>query len=141
VNNFLSKQYNAAYEAFWSTVSHDDLKRLLKLYSSDSPDEKYQQALQKDFAFIIEGERQFQHLRTSVSDIVEQIDYMVKLVGPDHVGIGSDFDGMSSTPIELEDCSKLQSITAELVKRKYSDIDIQKISCSNFMRVFERVCG
>ena len=141
VNTFLSEQYNVAYEKFWSTVSRDDLKRLLKLYSSGLSDEKYQSTLQKDFAFIIEGERKFEHLRASVSDVVDQIDYMVNLIGPDHVAIGSDFDGMSSTPLGLEDCSKLQSITVELAKRGYSDIDIQKISSGNFMRVFEQVCG
>jgi len=101
VNNFISEKYNDAYNEFWNTVSTDQLKSLMRLYSSPTPDDEYQRALKKDFGFIIEGERKFQHLRVAVKDIVDHIDYMVSLVGPDHLGIGSDFDGMSSTPIGL----------------------------------------
>ncbi len=141
VNNFISEKYNNAYNEFWNTVSHDQLKDLMALYSSAVPDDEYQQALQKDFGFIIEGERKFQHLRVAVKDIVDHIDHMVSLVGPDYIGIGSDFDGMSSTPIGLEDCSKIPNITKELVARSYNETDIKKILGGNFLRVFAGVCG
>jgi len=62
-------------------------------------------------------------------------------VGPDHVGLGSDFDGVFSLPRGLSDCSMVPNITKELVRRGYSDEDIEKILGGNFMRVFRQVCG
>jgi len=141
VNNFISEKYNNAYNEFWNTISAEQLKSLMRLYSSPLPDDEYQQALQKDFGFIIDGERKLENLRVAVKDVVDHIDHMVSLVGPDYVGIGSDFDGMSSTPIGLEDCSKLANITKELAARNYSEIDIKKILGGNILRVFAGVCG
>jgi membrane dipeptidase len=66
--------------------------------------------------------------------IVEHIDHVVKLVGADHVGLGSDFDG-ATMPEGLEDCSHLPRITAALVKKGYSDEDIRKILGGNTLRV------
>jgi membrane dipeptidase len=77
----------------------------------------------------------------SVSDVVDHIDYIVKLVGPDYVGLGSDFDGVHSLPNGLEDVSHMPNITRELVKRGYSEENIKKILGGNFMRVFKQVCG
>jgi membrane dipeptidase len=70
--------------------------------------------------------------------IVDHIDHIAKTAGIDHVGIGSDFDGISSTPVGMEDVSKLPAIRAELHKRGYSETDIRKIMGENFMRVFAR---
>jgi len=72
--------------------------------------------------------------------IVDHIDHIVKIAGIDHVGIGSDFDGISGdAPVGMEDVSKLKAIPAELKKRGYSEADIHKIMCENFMRVFGEV--
>ncbi len=71
--------------------------------------------------------------------IVDHIDHMVQVAGIDHVGIGSDFDGIPSTPEGMEDVSDLQNIPAELKRRGYSDADIRKITGENFMRVFAAV--
>jgi membrane dipeptidase len=72
--------------------------------------------------------------------IVDHIDHIVKVAGIDHVGIGSDFDGISgNAPVGMEDASKLKAIPAELKKRGYSDADIHKIMGENFMRVFGEV--
>jgi membrane dipeptidase len=68
--------------------------------------------------------------------IVDHIDHMVKVAGIDHVGIGSDFDGIPSVPEGMEDVSKLPAIPAELKRRGYTDSDIRKIMGENFMRVF-----
>ena len=75
----------------------------------------------------------------SYTRIVDHIDHMVKVAGIDHVGIGSDFDGISNTPVGMEDVSKLPAIRAELKKRGYSEADIRKIMGENFMRVFAEV--
>lgn len=74
----------------------------------------------------------------TVSDFVDHIDYIVDLIGIDHVGIGSDFDGGGV----LEDCfdvSEMKNITAELLERNYSWEAIEKIWGGNFMRVFREV--
>jgi membrane dipeptidase len=69
--------------------------------------------------------------------IVEHIDHVVKLVGPDHVGLGSDFDG-AVMPDGLEDCSKLPKITEALLRKGYSEDDIRKILGRNLLRVMEQ---
>jgi membrane dipeptidase len=66
--------------------------------------------------------------------IVEHIDHAVKLVGADHVGLGSDFDG-ASMPEGMEDCSKLPKITEALLRKGYSDGDIRKILGGNTLRI------
>ncbi len=66
--------------------------------------------------------------------IVEHIDHVVKLVGADHVGLGSDFDG-ANMPEGMEDCSKLPKITEALLRKGYSEADIRKILGGNTLRV------
>ncbi|WP_460914719.1 dipeptidase [Spirosoma areae] len=72
--------------------------------------------------------------RASLSDIVDHIDHIVKLAGIDHVGIGSDFDGGGGVN-GLEDVSQIENLTAELVRRNYSEADIAKIWGGNLLRV------
>jgi membrane dipeptidase len=69
--------------------------------------------------------------------IIEHIDHVVKLVGPDHVGLGSDFDG-ASMPEGMEDCSKLPKITEALLRKGYTGDDIRKILGGNTLRVMEQ---
>jgi len=66
--------------------------------------------------------------------IIDHIDHAVKLVGADHVGLGSDFDG-ADMPDGMEDCSKLPKITEALLRKGYSDEDIRKILGENTLRV------
>lgn len=70
--------------------------------------------------------------------IVEHIDHAVKLVGADHVGLGSDFDG-ATMPDGLEDCSKLPRLTEALLRKGYSESDIKKILGENTLRLMEEV--
>jgi membrane dipeptidase len=72
-----------------------------------------------------------------LSAVLDHIDYIVKLVGVDFVGLGSDFDGIPYPPVGLEDVSKYPGITEGLVKRGYRKKDIQKILGGNFLRVFK----
>jgi membrane dipeptidase len=75
----------------------------------------------------------------TVSRLVDHIDHVVKLVGIDHVGIGSDFDGVQSTLSDLADVSQLANLTIELLRRGYSETDIDKILGGNMLRVMEEV--
>lgn len=77
----------------------------------------------------------------SLDDVVAHIDHVVKIAGVDHVGIGSDFDGISDAPQGLEDESKMPALTAALLKRGYSEPDIKKIMGGNFLRVMREVVG
>ena len=75
----------------------------------------------------------------SVSRLVDHIDHIVKLVGVDHVGIGSDFDGVQSTLSDLPDVASLPNLTRELLKRGYSEQDVHKILGGNMLRVMEEM--
>ncbi len=77
--------------------------------------------------------------RPSLSQVVDHIDYMVNIGGVDHVGLGSDFDGIDFTPRGLEDVTTFPKITAELKKRGYSNRSIKKILGGNVMRVMKTV--
>jgi len=70
----------------------------------------------------------------TVHTVVDHIDYIVRVAGIDHVGLGSDFDGVSQLPDQLEDVSTYPVITQELLNRGYSDGDIRKILGGNVLR-------
>ena len=74
-----------------------------------------------------------------VARLVDHIDHIVKLVGVDHVGIGSDFDGVQATLSDLASVSDLPNLTFELLRRGYSESDVDKILGGNILRVMEVV--
>ncbi len=76
--------------------------------------------------------------RVEWTKIVDHIDHAVKLVGADHVGLGSDFDG-ANMPFGMEDVTKLPAITGELLRRGYSEDDVKKILGENTLRVMVEV--
>ena len=75
----------------------------------------------------------------NVSRIVDHIDHIVKLVGVDHVGIGSDFDGVQITTSDLATIADLPNLTKELLRRGYSEADVNKILGGNMLRVMDAV--
>jgi membrane dipeptidase len=77
--------------------------------------------------------------KPSVETLVDHIDHIVDLVGPEHVGLGSDFDGIPSTPKGLEDASKMPAITEELVRREYSEDYIRLILGGNHLKLLKEV--
>ena len=77
------------------------------------------------------------NVRPSLTLLIDHLDHIVKLIGVDHVGIGSDFDGINSSPRELNDVTNMPLLTKELLKRGYSKEDIYKILGENFIRVFK----
>ena len=77
--------------------------------------------------------------KATVADVANHMDHIRKVAGPDHVGIGSDFDGIPSVPVGLEDVSKYPALTAELLRRGWSDDDVKKALGLNVLRVMRRV--
>jgi membrane dipeptidase len=74
-----------------------------------------------------------------VGRVVDHIDHIVRLVGVDHVGVGSDFDGIQATPAGLSSVAELPNLTAELLRRGYTEEDVTKILGGNILRVMEEV--
>lgn len=85
-----------------------------------------------------EFEEKFPASLATVADVVDHIDHMVKVMGIDHVGIGTDFDGGGGVD-GCADASQMYRITMELLRRGYSEKDIRKIWGENFLRVFRDV--
>ncbi|MEZ6083445.1 MAG: membrane dipeptidase [Phycisphaerae bacterium] len=75
----------------------------------------------------------------TVHTLVDHIDHIVEVAGIDHVGIGSDYDGVGQLPAQLEDVSCFPHITQELLNRGYSETDIHKVMGGNLLRVFREV--
>ena len=75
----------------------------------------------------------------TLSQVADHIDHIREVAGVEHIGIGSDFDGIGSVPIGLEDVSTYPALTAELISREYSDEDILNILGRNVLRVMRQV--
>ena len=140
VSEQLRVESNNLRNQMWEEI--EDLERMAKRSRSGHYD--------KSAAFIKEETSKIQQRyrlvmsdleQPTLSDTVDHIDHMVKVAGIDHVGLGSDFDGIANGPVGLEDCTKFPSITEELMRRGYADGDIQKIIGLNTMRVMEENIG
>ena len=77
--------------------------------------------------------------RATLADVVDHIDHIRKIAGIDAIGLGGDFDGVSCTPVGLEDVSKYPNLTRVLLEKGYSADDIRKIYGGNFLRVMRAV--
>src|SRR5690606_12893549 len=112
----------------------DDLLKKLKEEKNiekDSDEEK---------EFEAEFNKEHPKRYATVADVADHIDHVVKLVGIDYVGIGSDFDGVGdSLPVGLKNAGDYPNLIYELLKRGYSDDDIQKICGGNLLRVWKQV--
>jgi membrane dipeptidase len=76
--------------------------------------------------------------RGTYKDVADHIDHIVKVAGIDHVGIGSDFDGITMWPIGLDDVSSYPHLTEELLHRGYSESDVHKVLGANALRAFRQ---
>lgn len=90
-------------------------------------------------AFAQEWQRANAFPFASVADVADHIDHAVQVAGIDHVGLGSDFDGVGDTlPTGLKDVSQYPNLIAELLRRGYAEVDVQKICGENVLRVLRR---
>lgn len=76
---------------------------------------------------------------TPLSVLIDHIDHIARVAGVDHVGLGSDFDGVSALPEGMEDVTRLPAIARALLERGYAEADVKKILGGNMLRVMERV--
>ena len=131
-DSFLSQEYAAAYRALSTDSEARD--RALTQKFGDNEAQKLMQGQRWSDEMIRAGKLP----QVSWEEIVEHIDHAARLVGADHVGVGSDFDG-AFMPEGMEDASKFPLITEGLLRRGYSDADIRKILGENSLRVMEDV--
>jgi membrane dipeptidase len=74
-------------------------------------------------------------VRASLIDVADHIDHIRRVAGVDHVGIGSDFDGITAVPSGLEDVSRMPYLLAELLERGWTRDDLAKLCGGNVLRV------
>jgi membrane dipeptidase len=127
------------YAGFIDSTFETKRNVLLQQYQPEI-DSLIKQNMQPDYARIITAEKykdQLLSIRPSISVLLDHLDYIVKLVGVDHVGMGSDFDGIEAPPLELNGVEDYPLITKALLERGYRKKDIRKILGGNFIRVFK----
>lgn len=126
-SGFLDSTYNIKDSLFAARhrAERDSLRKINpeSYYASDFLYAKYKDEVQE--------------IRAPFHLLFDHLAYIIKLIGVDHVGLGSDFDGINSSPQKLDDVTDYPLITKELVKRGYSATDIKKILGGNFIRVFK----
>lgn len=91
------------------------------------------------WSYVYDVRRERGITTATLSDVVDHIDHIAQVAGVDHVGLGSDFDGVFDLPAGLQDVSRLPWITYELLKRGYSENDLYKILGGNMIRVMQAV--
>jgi membrane dipeptidase len=74
----------------------------------------------------------------ALAQVADHIEHVRQVAGVDHVGIGSDFDGIDYVPVGLEDVSKFPDLFAELIRRGWSDADLKKLAGQNLLRVLRQ---
>jgi len=130
--SFISEDYRKAEKAF--TDAHPaEMKRLKELW--EGPKTPESQAEFDRLKAVLEAAAP----RPPLSALIDHFDHMIKVAGVDHVGIGSDFDGVGCLPEGIDGVQDLPKITEELVRRGYSAEDIRKVLGGNLLRVFGEV--
>lgn len=128
---FLSEKSAAADAAMGSNMA----KRFSEMEAQYKNDPPGLLAAQKAMA----AEYATKAVRATLQDVVDHIDHAVKVAGIDHVGLGSDFDGVECTPIGLDDTSKWPNLTRALLEKGYSAEDVRKIYGLNTLRLMRAV--
>ena len=89
----------------------------------------------KEFYSAEELAAEYDPIRPALSQVLDHFMYVIRLIGADHVGIGSDFDGISVAPAGLGDVTRYPEITKGLLERGVPEADVRKILGGNFLRV------
>jgi membrane dipeptidase len=126
-SGFLDNNYMKSEEAFIEKHSVENDSLIKTGMSAD---------LSVSFLFD-KYKSEVQPLRVPFSVLIDNIEYIIKLVGVDYVGLGSDFDGIESPPLQLDDVTKYPLITKALLEKGYSKQDLNKILGGNFLRVLK----
>jgi len=125
---------------FYSGFVVPEAARMRKKMFEVVRDLKKKHPEEKDFQAALAQYRKDNPIpRGTIHDVVDHIEHIIKVAGIDHVGLGSDFDGIDSAPEQLDDVSKYPLITQELLNRGYKKEQIVKVLGGNFMRVFRAV--
>lgn len=133
-SGFVDSTYESRYDAFIDLHKKEIDSLRLELEFEEREDEL------KDEIFI-HFKSELDKIRPPFEVLIDHIDYIAKLVGVDHVGLGSDFDGVRSMPKEMDDVTDLPKITKALFDRGYSEDGLEKILGGNLLRVFKKVTG
>lgn len=126
------------YAAFVDSTYDKKITAFVRKHKAEI-DSLIKENVQPDYARIIVSEKYASEISANLpplSLLLDHLDYIVKLVGVDHVGMGSDFDGISAAPRELTGVEDFPLITKALLERGYKKKDIRKILGGNFIRVF-----
>jgi membrane dipeptidase len=110
--------------AAWDTEAHRESERL-KATVSDTAERR---------RLVDEWKATRPQPRATLGQVADHIEHVRKVAGVDHVGIGSDFDGIDTVPEGLEDVSKFPQLFAELIRRGWSDADLKKLAGGNLLR-------
>src|SRR5690606_28470676 len=129
--NFFSEFLDSAYTG--------RMKRFMTAHEADAKTLRQQglQGMALRQALFDKFPQESGTIKPPLSLLIDHIDHIIKLAGVDHVGLGSDYDGITSTPKGLEDVSTYPLITKALLERGYKKKDIKKILGGNFIRVWE----
>jgi membrane dipeptidase len=129
---FVSQQYYDAFIKLQPEIAkaQAELDAKYKVQGKPTPYSEYDK-LQREWAAKIP--------RPPFSALIDQIDHIAKVAGVDHVGIGSDFDGIPTSPEGIDTVADLPKISAALLQRGYSPEDVHKIMGGNLLRVFRQV--
>lgn len=126
---FVSKKF-VDTRKYWEGKGKDSTEQLLlKEFGGN------QEMVKERWKLILASE--LDKVMPGIKDVVDHIDYIVKLVGPDYVGLGADYDGIGFVPKGLEDVTSYPRITEELKLRGYANRDIKKILGGNVLRVLK----
>ncbi|MGA7614100.1 MAG: dipeptidase [Thermoanaerobaculia bacterium] len=132
------------FSAFISQSVADCLRNAPKGDSKESPVEPELEELPNDRSHWNEYLEWWSSLdcpQATLDDVIAHIVHAVEVAGIDHVGIGTDFDGVPALPQGVTDASMFPAVTERLLRHGFSDADVLKILGENFMRVFEAVEG
>jgi membrane dipeptidase len=129
-SGFISKEYDQLQRKLLDRK--DSLQQALLSQSLSQPD---REAVIRQFDRVYDST--MNAVRPTLAQLVDHIDYIVKLVGDKYVGIGSDYDGVGSVPVGLEDVTTYPKITEELLRRGYSKKSIKRILGGNALRVMK----